>query len=261
MSSNLVTFIWSVPVEGHRWHCWHDGEHSLIECPDPQLLEQADPRLAVRRRFDPFADAPSLYRAFAKVAPTREGVIAFADRWGPLFGWEGFADPAQPTGRQAELLSSWRRAISEVRSAVDLWDVLQGGSSAERQQLRLRFLQDRVVREPDHDGGVTLYYDTHADLPIDVKEAGDGYLRVRRRVVSDGPRLPLLPRKPGTPRACLPRHVPRRWGHHGEFACGAGHGVHSPCAGQPARRPVVAVRLRHEQRQGAEDLPGMWGMV
>jgi hypothetical protein len=181
MSNGLVTFTWSVPIEGHRWRCGHGDEHLSGECPDPLLLELADPRLADRRLYEPFEENPALYREFAKVEPTQEGVIAFADNWGPLFGWEGFADPAQPTGRQAEMLSAWRRAVSEMRSAVELWDVLRGGTP----EKRLGFLQARVVRVQGPDGSVTLYYDTHADLSPDTKEVGDGYMRVRMPVGGD----------------------------------------------------------------------------
>jgi hypothetical protein len=184
MPSNYIAFTWQVPRGGHRWHDAGvaDGQ------PDPVLIEQAPPGLAHRRQYDPFADAPALYREFARTAPTREGITAFADTWGPLWGWDGFADP-RTTARRAELFSTWRRAISEMKQAVDLWDILLGlgrlpldAADLESGQAALKRLIDW---QEDPEGFITVSYDSHRGLPVGQKLGDDGYVRTYRAIASN----------------------------------------------------------------------------
>jgi len=60
--------------------------------------------------YQPFED-PGLFKLFANVEPTKDGVIAFAEKYGQI-------------GPDNSLLT-WTEQIQAMRSAADLWDLVQ----------------------------------------------------------------------------------------------------------------------------------------
>jgi hypothetical protein len=66
-------------------------------------------------RYTPL-DRPALFRDFADTSRTPEGVLRFANRYG-LLG----------KGTAGESFSLWRREITAMRQAVDLWALHQAG--------------------------------------------------------------------------------------------------------------------------------------
>ena len=74
----LGNFVWMVSDEGYRWSDLigfgpRDGPPTLV------------PKSECRGRpYHPLRKEPALFRTFAAVPPTPEGILAFADQFGNL---------------------------------------------------------------------------------------------------------------------------------------------------------------------------------
>jgi hypothetical protein len=100
------------------------------------------------RTYDVFRNEPMLYRKFAETAPTPEGVLAFADRFGLLGGFARVgvcvlqedaytAATGESPGDNDDWLSAsamygfgepleiWTREIAAMREAFELWRLLE----------------------------------------------------------------------------------------------------------------------------------------
>jgi hypothetical protein len=131
MSATRFDLVWSVPKDGFRWvlasavreGVRHTGR-ALVAAPSSAAEEEQGPPPA-----DP---QPVLFRLLADVPPGEEGVLAFANRYGNLFGGEDLS-PARraPTGKgfstPGVFLDSWLRHIDNLRSLIALWDLIQKG--------------------------------------------------------------------------------------------------------------------------------------
>ncbi len=83
------------------------------------------------RRFAPLAET-GLFREFAGTAPTPEGVLAFANKYGLLGGRVAAEiELDRQAGRAAALgepLSAWRDQIFFIREALRLWEDTRAGN-------------------------------------------------------------------------------------------------------------------------------------
>ena len=134
MPSEVFEFVWTVEVQGYRWiteKLMDDRGHPNA-FGERELCSPMDCRLAAtyrRRQYDPVRDHPALFRTFAEVAPSKEGILAFANRFGML-GKPRFTENTDPkeTGRIpgicGEPLSLWKEQISKLKQAVELWELI-----------------------------------------------------------------------------------------------------------------------------------------
>jgi hypothetical protein len=104
----------------------------------------SDPHLRERpgffpRPYDPLAEAPQLYLEFARLAD-RDGVLAFADRYGLLElhrkenRKERIKGPDRP-----ETLQEWLRESSEMADLVELWAAVNRRDVGWLQANRIRY--------------------------------------------------------------------------------------------------------------------------
>ena len=85
-------------------------------------------------QYQPLAAFPGLFRVFADTEPSRDGIKAFADRFGPLGRRPRQRDPAHdqrnakgvPLGT-GEPLAAWSDEILMMRLAIDIWEAARNG--------------------------------------------------------------------------------------------------------------------------------------
>src|SRR5687767_4947630 len=111
-----LNFEWPIPACGFAWE---DGEWA-VEGRDeltPSLLVETPGRDQTRRSYAPLRDVSGLFRHFAEVPPTNEGVVEFANQYGCL-GVGTFFTTASGTqetrmfGRMGETLERWTREVA-----------------------------------------------------------------------------------------------------------------------------------------------------
>jgi hypothetical protein len=146
------------------------------------LVEAGEPGLTARRRYDPLAQNPALFRAFAEVPPTEDGILAFANEWGALGEADRIVGETPLATRPAELLLTWVRAISEMRQAVWVWNKLTSKSRDEQRELLRRVRWERA-----EEGNTSVLYDSHPHLSPRQAVSDDGYARVATVIASSLP--------------------------------------------------------------------------
>ena len=139
--------------------------HEGGRAPDPALflVEGADSgACGPRRAYDPHAVSPPLYRAFAEIEASRQGVGAFAQRYGmlgvdveirPLEPGEGNRNP-RPLRGESE--SSWYTSIAAMKDVLHLWDLYEREDLvALSRHMRWNERLDQVyyLRRPDEQPG------------------------------------------------------------------------------------------------------------
>ena len=147
-----MRFHWLVLEDGYQWVeavvlPSLDPDPRLIEHPAPiwaltdgELISQIEMRSILP--YEPLVDETGLFRNFAEVEPTREGILAFANRYGMLSGMRGghtqtlIYQPAwgpfdpDKTVSYGETLVTWQSQIQQMKQAVDLWDWAQSDDHA-----------------------------------------------------------------------------------------------------------------------------------
>jgi hypothetical protein len=130
-----LQFSWQVPEGGFRW---------VDARPSFELHQEHRPFLTDNRpigaagfrvlRYLPLAAFSGLFRVFADTQPSRDGVKAFADRFGPLGGDVAKRIPLydQPNAEgvllgTGEPLASWNDEILMMRFAIDIWEAARSG--------------------------------------------------------------------------------------------------------------------------------------
>src|SRR5262245_13598479 len=127
-------FFWERPVsrDAFSWVEWSSGSNS----PSRLCLVAQDG--ANFERYYPLAEPVSLYRELAPTAPTPEGVLAFATRYGRLGG------TIAEKGTTVEPFSNWEVCIVWLREAVRLWDLVLSNNHAELKKV-IRWIGPGVV--------------------------------------------------------------------------------------------------------------------
>src|SRR5262245_4312097 len=101
----------------------NDDERYMAErwpdlfCPQPprhEVIKLLRPRSERTKRFDLFTLSRSAFLEFAQTEPTEEGVKAFAERYGPLWG--------TPDRYPNHHISRWADCIRAMRGAVEHWE-------------------------------------------------------------------------------------------------------------------------------------------
>lgn len=139
---DLVQFGWLVAKTGYRWIEPKRGQEPLLTDGLPAGLLGWGGHLG--RPYFPFRDQAALFRNFADTQPTQEGVLEFANQYGLL----GFAsrtvelnDGKADYKAAAEPLSDWVRAIGELGTVVEVWDLAEQG---DEKALSQRIKWDRL---------------------------------------------------------------------------------------------------------------------
>ena len=134
MATQLFKFEWRVPTQGFRWtkvpltgveRAVHKKGAGWVLQENPRPAWGADaPRWTT---CTPLQEATGLYREFAETPPTKDGVMAFATKYGLLGAFEYLDPPTEqdPSEIRGERLADWIKHIQAMKQAVDVWDRLQ----------------------------------------------------------------------------------------------------------------------------------------
>src|SRR5215468_3609094 len=121
----MGTFQWFVAQGGYccAEEIWQDFGAS-----EPVQAQVLFPDSTLHwRRYAPMQETPVLYRTFAELDASPEGLLGFANAYGllGLWGnvWLGDTPTAMPV--HGESLAHWQDCIRDMREAVMVWDVLQ----------------------------------------------------------------------------------------------------------------------------------------
>jgi hypothetical protein len=129
----IVQFWAEVAANGYEWtraSLWQ-APWLRTEAPAEEgvfLTERAGGR-AEGKQYDPLRDRKyaGLFRQFADVPPTREGVQAFANQYG-LLGCGPLLLLAPGRVRQGETLDTWQAEITAMHRVLTLWNLLERGN-------------------------------------------------------------------------------------------------------------------------------------
>jgi hypothetical protein len=137
----MLTSEWHVPAGGFQWAERYAMAPDGISLGSSAMGKVGTYLVPVTdsggKQYDVFSD-PALFRKFAKVTPTQDGVLDFANQYGFLGAgclqriWEpDVSKPTQFWPAHGEQLPDWIREIHLIRHAViDLWDNIRDGHAA-----------------------------------------------------------------------------------------------------------------------------------
>jgi hypothetical protein len=139
--SDPFIFRWTVNQAGYEWLDGRDGKM--------RLYPHHTPGVGITH----YTPEPGLFREFAKVNPTRDGIREFAEKYGDLFDQWDIMHTQVRGGRflGGTSLERWKAKIEEVRSLVDLWDQIQD----ETRHAELKKIIVRTDREICYVRGLT----------------------------------------------------------------------------------------------------------
>ena len=149
MPDILLQFPWRVAKAGYSW-VQSEPAFAAGSQPAPFLT---DGRAIGTAGFhvmehQPLVAFPGLFRVFADTEPSRDGVKAFADRFGPLGPDVATQIPLSdqrnakgvPLGT-GEPLSKWNDEILTMRLAIDIWEAARDGDVS-RLERRIIWTED-----------------------------------------------------------------------------------------------------------------------
>ncbi|HEX6507756.1 MAG TPA: hypothetical protein VF221_09010, partial [Chloroflexota bacterium] len=133
----MAKFSWKVPVKGYKWASDSVEDDELYLTPIEDWCS---------RHYAPSDECTGLFRTFATTLTTREGVLAFANRFGHLgFGGAGVGgdvddewelrsneewrrvDETAKNEINMENFAAWCQQIKWLRQCVETWDAAQSG--------------------------------------------------------------------------------------------------------------------------------------
>ena len=158
----MLELMWRVPSHGFRWVEAHSTAHLETDAAPDRYLT---PQFPVHwREYDLRHNTPALFYEFSEVAPTDDGVQAFANEYGAL-GIGGEIMLLDGTRTRGERLQEWKAEIILIRHALRVWEALKRGTE---QELRRWFRFDmhgdtpRLKYMPDEPWP--------PDMPMDVSD-------------------------------------------------------------------------------------------
>ena len=133
MANQFFDFEWNVAPEGHGWQKVAPSDEERLSHAKGAgwVLVEADSSESsdVPRRYEPLRDDTGLFRTFASTAPTKKGVLGFANEYGLLETRQYLnPDPREvadvgPDQVVGERLSHWIPHILVMKDAVEVWDL------------------------------------------------------------------------------------------------------------------------------------------
>jgi len=165
----VLEFTWDVPEQGYRW-MKAISFFDTGEAKEAEYLTSGQPVgvMSMVMRYAPLKLYTGLFRTFAETPPTKEGVLAFANKYGHLGDKDNDVFIGLPDGKEGhvmgtgETLSFWHKEISAMARALELWDAVKRGT--------LEVLSRYIAWEK---GGVN--YDSHRGM--DTKDLKPPYSR------------------------------------------------------------------------------------
>ncbi|MCD6072886.1 MAG: hypothetical protein K0S42_3402 [Microvirga sp.] len=158
-----LQFPWRVAEGGYRWVDAHPMSESRQE--RRPFLTDGRPIGAGSFRvlqYQPLGAFSGLFRVFADTESSRDGIKAFADRFGPLGGDIAASIPLydQPHRKGVavgvgEPLAAWNQQILTMRFAVHVWEAARSGDVGRLEQI--------IFWEKDGSGVQML---SHPELPL-----------------------------------------------------------------------------------------------
>ncbi len=139
---------------------------------DPSLLQNAPTRaldIPSGQDYEPLVERPALFREFADLEIKLGSICTFANKRGSLGGDRAvevapidsdgqFAESSYPVW--GEILGAWADDIRDMRIAVGIWDLIQGGGA------------DEIDRHIDWRDPENIYW----EISLDVESASDDEL-------------------------------------------------------------------------------------
>lgn len=146
-----------VSEAGYEWLEGLDGKPRLVPCRVPGI------------GYRPCETHPGLFRQFAELNPTKEGIKEFARTYGDLFNsYEGrqSANRKDSTVVFGATLGTWRQEIGVMRVLVNLWDQIKADPPQTTELKKIIRRTDKalgyVIVTPKGTSDGTL---AHADIP------------------------------------------------------------------------------------------------
>lgn len=140
MAARSIDFWWDVASEGYKWV----KTRAVDQTEEAWYLTTGTPIGPIgymRRRYQALEEAPGLFRIFADLGPTQEGILAFATQYGYLTCDTSNMRPGsecacaqveielpsesasgKPEIGEGEPLSFWASEIQAMHEAVVMWD-------------------------------------------------------------------------------------------------------------------------------------------
>jgi hypothetical protein len=116
VNTDPFIFRWKVSEAGYQWAKGiTDGKPHLV------------PRLEPEKGFRPTEPRMATFAEFARLDPTHDGIMGFADRYGDLFNSYDIEDSVAHDGTVSggASLKRWQSEIEDMRVLFDLWDNIQ----------------------------------------------------------------------------------------------------------------------------------------
>lgn len=119
-------FTWIVPDGGLRWiesRTRDSSEEGRWLVPRTPFATRLGRRYSIK-------EFPALFRNFADTAVTEDGIEGFANQFGELGSFVEVEAPDDWEGRddvwfRGESLDKWRKHLSAMRQAIEIWDAIQ----------------------------------------------------------------------------------------------------------------------------------------
>ena len=130
MDSTVDEFIWVVPAEGFRW-----VTAPAFPAKRARWLTDGRPdswRIKQEEAYRPLKEHTGLFLMFAKIEPTEEGVLKFANRFGSLLRQTSPAMPVPLRGdaadsevAMAERLDLWQGESRDMKALTEVWAAIR----------------------------------------------------------------------------------------------------------------------------------------
>lgn len=124
--------LWKVDTHGYEWGSGVEIDRiTNFAQMEEDIKDKKQIRLLCQRRdvqgsheYD-IDDHINLYKIFANITPTEEGILEFANRYGLIRGTTGLTAHIEGHGRlveYAEPLSSWTNHIQAMHDTIEIWE-------------------------------------------------------------------------------------------------------------------------------------------
>ncbi len=139
MPDQLLTFVWPVPAAGYRWE---DTAPVSDVSQRGRFLTDGVPigQLQDLTYYAPLQSEPALFKTFANLEPTEDGILEFANKYGDLGAATETIILGNSLGR-GERIDLWTREVEAMREAVNLREAAMRGD--------LAYLRTRIVWDED----------------------------------------------------------------------------------------------------------------
>jgi hypothetical protein len=159
-------------------YTWLETGHLQGQAPEPMLVAKVREKPGIKwgdedtEVYNPLERESALFRIFADTEPTRDGIVAFADQYGHLFGDRN--EFLVPLGDQeysacGDPLDAWQENIWRMRYWVQIWDATRRGTKALAKTVT-EVLSEPPKGEPQRAAFASVRVFLPQGIPINSKE-------------------------------------------------------------------------------------------